>query len=143
MKIRNILSFSNVIAFIIWIVGTYNTVVLLEELGVSKESYTSLYAGVVTQLILTYSQSVIWFEMNLSKLDKEKIIQYILFGFLVLIDIAANVGGIIIYVNNISATSAYQALFGSEPISAGLIRFIAILVGTMIAIAPEAIHRSK
>jgi hypothetical protein len=81
--------------------------------------------------------------MNLSKLDKEKIIQYILFGFLVLIDIAANVGGIIIYVNNISATSAYQALFGTEPISAGLIRFIAILVGTMIAIAPEAIHRSK
>jgi hypothetical protein len=143
MKIRNILSFSNVIAFIIWIVGSYNTVVLLEELGVSKENYTSLYAGVITQLILTYSQSVIWFEMNLSKLDKEKIIQYILFGFLVLIDIAANVGGIIIYVNNISATSAYQALVGTEPISAGLIRFIAILVGTMIAIAPEAIHRSK
>jgi hypothetical protein len=143
MKIRNILSFSNVIAFIIWLVGSYNTVVLLEELGVSKENYTSLYAGVVTQLIFTYCQSVIWFEMNLSKLDKEKIIQYILFGFLVLIDIAANVGGIIIYVNNISATSAYQALFGAEPINAGLIRFIAILVGTMIAIAPEAIYRSK
>jgi hypothetical protein len=143
MKIRNVLSFSNVIAFIIWVVGSYNTVVLLEELGVSTESYTSLYAGVVTQFIFTYCQSVIWFEMNLSKLDKEKIIQYILFGFLVLIDIAANVGGIIIYVNNISATSAYQALFGTEPISAGLIRFIAILVGTIIAIAPEAIYRSK
>jgi hypothetical protein len=92
----------------------------------------------LTQIVLSYSQSRVWFNQK-----NEGTIQYVVFGVFIIIDIAANVGGLMVYVNNITHTSAYSALLGDIAVNPDILKIIALVLGTLIAIAPEVLYRSN
>lgn len=126
-----------VIGLILWLMGLVFSVQVLLEMGIPE--VWAWLGGAVLQGLFTLSQSLV-VGGKIDKLkDRQKQLGYGMFVGCILLDVAANIIGIYLLIeNNVVVTNSSLFGWGNE----GVVRFLlSIFLGILIASVPEILYK--
>jgi hypothetical protein len=129
---KRMFSYLGVAALIVWSYGLVNTVAFIEQLGIPRTGYYSLYVGFALQLVLTFAQHVVW--------TKQKDKRITIIGITVLlIDVFTNFAGINVLIQNLNQTESYKQLSLPNEPSGYIIFALSFMIAMMVALLPEVL----
>ena len=129
-----ITSWDALIAFLIWAVGAWATVLFCQEIGIPSAGYADFFVGTLVQVILSYCQHKLI-------MGPRSALMIGIFALLVLLDVLLNHGGLYPYFTRVTETSAYQNL-GLPPSPGEWVGVVfSLILCTIIAIMPEVVYR--
>jgi Na+/H+ antiporter NhaD/arsenite permease-like protein len=125
---------NKLVAVVLWSLSSYTTYQFL--VGLAGDTPQVLLITIIAQAALTFAESPLW------RGDVRSVAVIAL-----ALDTFANIGGLYFYIGNLENTASWQAFTatfgGSGQVSGFTQLFLSLVVGALLAAAPEALWRQS